>query len=309
VCALALVVQIVDLAGMYRYVSDLRSFGFRDPLHSPFWTAVLPQYDGLVLIPPNLCAHEGYLDFVPFALHAGTAGIAINTGMTARFDVRKARLYCDELRREIRDGLRPDRSLYVVRPDLLPAMTNREGNDPMCTVIDGFGVCFSKESFARWRETFDLPRSRLPETAELLRFYAALDETYRTALGRPVREVAGAREKRLDALTQYLALRMEGCGHALAEERALGLLHGRREPGLCGTVALHHTLPPADQTFAFSARATEVLQQNAGAVSQTHVDPEGEAVWLQAYVAERTKGLWEDAARQTVIAAVRRAAQ
>jgi hypothetical protein len=66
VCTLALVVQAIDMAGMVRYLRDIRAFGFRDPLVNPFWTIVPPYYDGLVLIPPSLCTPENYVEATPF---------------------------------------------------------------------------------------------------------------------------------------------------------------------------------------------------------------------------------------------------
>jgi hypothetical protein len=49
-------------------------------------------------------------------------------------------------------------SMYIVRPDLLPRLAPQaEARGSMCRVIDGFGVCFSVESYREWRERFELP--------------------------------------------------------------------------------------------------------------------------------------------------------
>lgn len=302
-CSLALGVQAADLAGMVGYVRDVRAYGFRDPLQSRFWREVPRHYDQMVLIPSNLCSHEA-LDFLPFALHAGTYGLGINSGITARYDVRKARAYCHQLEEEIDRGLPSDRSLYVVRLDLLPEVKAQATAQLLCTALDHYGVCFTAASFARWGGAFDLPRSRLPDNAELLRFYDALNETYRTTLGRGAREANGPTGLRVESLARYLAYRIEGCDHALAERRALQL-QGPREVALCPSLVLHHELPPADQTYAFFVRLSEALREKpAPAASSTHVDPEGEAVWLQAYMRERARGAREPDARATVLAAI-----
>ncbi|MGQ0735337.1 MAG: DUF6311 domain-containing protein [Acidobacteriota bacterium] len=309
VTTLAVIVQAVDLAGMVRDIRDTRSYGFRDPLENRFWTVVAPTYERLVLVPTNLCVLEGFVDYSAFSLLAGRHGLAINAGTTARFDVHRAQAYCEDLDREIRQGPLSHESLYIVRPDLLrPLMKTRA--DSTCTVVDGFGVCSSKVSAARWQNTFDVARSRLPAGHEFIQFHQALDDIYRTELSRPVREAPGSSARRLEGLVRYLAYRMEGCGHAEAETRALEQALGATPPGLCGEVALRHELPPADQTYAFSTRFEEWLrgQPQAGS-SLSHVDLEGEAVWLQKYAGERALGRNDRDARAAVLAAVRAAAR
>jgi hypothetical protein len=304
--ALAIAIQLVDLAGMVRHVREGATWGFRDPLVSRFWTVVMPHYDDLVLIPPNLCELQGPVDFAPFALRAGLHGQSINAGITARFDVRRARQYCRALGQEVRQGIRPGRALYVVRLDLLGELLGRGNPPPMCSVVDGYGVCFSAESHARWRDSFDLPRSRLPATDEFVRFYGDLDETYRSLLGRSPRDAPGALDVRLEGLVRYLSWRMEGCDHVEAELRTLARLVGQSAPSLCPAVSMQRELPPADQTYAFGKRLDEALRDRSDAsVSRTHVDSEGEAVWLQAYARERARGAREQDARATVLAEIR----
>lgn len=303
--SVALLAQAVDLAGMVGYVRDVRAFGFRDPLVNRFWSVVPASYDGFALVPSNLCAKEGYLDFLPFALRAGDVRIGVNGGITARFDVRKARAYCDAFNGQLRSGIDDDRALYIVRPDLVPAIAASAAGRVACTAIDGYGVCFTPESVARWDESFDLPRSRLPDLAEFMRFYEVLDETYRTRLQRPPREVPGRVDVRVEALVGYVAYRMEGCDHREAGEKTLQRLAGGRPYPLCARTSMHHALPPADETHAFSLGVGEILAGRAGAARTTsHVDLEGEAVWLQAYAAERLRGAREPDARAAIIATV-----
>jgi hypothetical protein len=305
-CAAAIAVQAVDLAGMARYVGDVRSFGFRDPLVSAFWNNVAPQYDHLVMVPPSFCTREASVDYIPFALRAGLHGLSINNGNTARFDVRRARAYCDEIRREVDGGAAADRALYIVRLDLVPHLQQRSGGATRCTVIDGFGVCFSAASLSRWHNAFDFARSRLPPTSELLEFYATLSEFYRADLGRGPRDEPGTAADRIDGVMRYLAYRMEGCDHGEAEGGALRRLEPRADPPLCANLSMHHALPGADETNAFRSRLGEVLK-GKGVTSPTHVDPEGEAVWLQAYVRERRRGAQPVDAAANVVAAIRAA--
>ena len=306
-----LLVQAVDLAGMTRYLGDVRAFGFRDPLVNSFWSTVAPRYDGFILIPSNLCAVDGYLDFNPFLLHAGIGRIGVNAGMTARYDVRKARTHCQELRHEMRTGLRSNRALYVIRPDLLAEVQASSRDRITCTLIDGNVVCFTRESLALWPADFDLPRSRLPDAAEFGRFYEALNDEYRSSLGRGSFKAPGPTTRRVEAIVGYVAYRREGCSHEEAEARMLERLETGRAPALCPAAALHPTaMPPADQTLAFTNRAADILRTIPGAAdAATHVDPEGEAVWLQVYIEERVRGVREVDARATVLKAVRAAAR
>jgi hypothetical protein len=302
----ALAVQVVDMAGMTRYLGDLRAFGFRDPLVNPFWSTVASRYDGFVIIPTNLCQMEGYLDFNPFQLHAGINRMGVNAGMTARYDVRKARAHCEDLRHQLRTGLRSDRALYIIRPDLLAEAQASSHDRIACSVIDGYVVCYTRESVARWPADFDLPRSRLPDAAEFARFHAALNETYKSALGRAAHDAPGPTESRVEALVGYVAYRREGCSHEEAEWRMLERLDTGRAPTPCSSPSLHPVMPPADQTLAFANRVGDVLSSRRGVVTTpTYVDTEGEAVWLQAYIAERARGGREIDARDTVLRAIR----
>ena len=129
---------------------------------------------------------------------------------------------------EIEDGLTTPGSLYVVRRDLLPGMHRPSGlNGPICTTVDGLGVCVAADSYGLWRDQFEIPRAKLPPTSELMEFYAALDDIYRTTLGRrPGQMRADTPSRRLDSLARYLADRLEGCTHAEAQTRTLAIAVG-----------------------------------------------------------------------------------
>ncbi len=183
---MAVVVQAVDLAPAPRFIGDTGQFGFRNPLNSRFWDIAAPHYQRLILIPSNLCERNGYVEYSAFALLAGRHRMAINSGMTARYDVPRARVYCGQLDQEVRDGLTTAGSLYVVRPDLLSRVAPlAAANGSTCTAVDGFGVCFSADSYRQWRQDFEIPRAKLPPTEEFVRFYAVLSEIYRTGIGAP----------------------------------------------------------------------------------------------------------------------------
>ena len=304
-CIIGVALQAVDLAGMAERVRDVGRFGFRDPLRSDFWTVVPPHYKRLVLIPTNLCTRDGFVDFFPFALLAGRFSMPINAGSTARFDWQKTLAYCHELDREIRDGLRSPDSLYIVRVDHLPLVLPRTGETPMCTVVDRYGVCFAPETYARWRDAYDVVRSKLPAQEEFVQFYSELNAFYRDSLGRPSRETGIDTGARLEGFVRYLAFRVEGCGHAEAGRRALSYVAGKRERELCAPAARDRDFPPLDQTYEFNVKLDQALRERSEPGHTSFVDLEGEAVWLQAYARERATGVTAREARAAVLARVR----
>ena len=153
-----LLVQAADLAGMTRFVADAAVWGYRDPLVSRFWDTAAPHHDRIVMVPTNVCDRDGALDNRSFTLLAGRHGLALNAGSTARYDVGRARAYCAELDADVRAGRWGDRTLYILRPDLLPALAPSGRSDgPVCGVVDGVGVCVTAASVAAWKDEFTLP--------------------------------------------------------------------------------------------------------------------------------------------------------
>lgn len=287
---MAVVVQAVDLSPAPGFIADTGLHGFRNPLNSRFWDIVAPHYQRVILIPPNICVRDGYVEYSAFALLAGRHRMAINSGMTARYDVRRAEQYCEALEQEMEDGLTTPGSLYVVRRDLLPRVARPvKANGPVCTVVDGLGVCVAADSYQLWRDVYEVPRASLPPVAELEEFYAELDATYRTVLGRPDAARTDTTGRRMDALARYLANRREGCTHEEAEARTLAVAKGQPEAPPCAALSSESSLPAADQTSAFARRYAEVMGSDATPAG-SHVDIEGEAVWVQEYVSQRLAG-------------------
>jgi len=148
--AVALVLQAGDLTGMLPWIRTIGDYGFRDPLVSRVWTAAPRHYQRLVLVPSNLCARTDALDVRPFALLAGRERLALNGGATARYDQQRAAGYCRDLAREVAAGLPDSGAIYVMAPERLPSPAT--AGDRVCGVADGFGLCVSAESYARWRD-------------------------------------------------------------------------------------------------------------------------------------------------------------
>lgn len=155
--ALAVALQAGDMSAMRPWIRTLDDFGYRDPLASPVWTVAPRHYRRIVMVPSNLCARGETVDLRPFELLAGREGLAINAGATARFDQPRAAVYCQAMAQDVAAGLRDEDALYVMAPERLP--TPASTSERVCGVADGFGVCVSARSYARWRDaaplTFD----------------------------------------------------------------------------------------------------------------------------------------------------------
>lgn len=152
---LAVALQAGDMSGMLPWIRTIGDFGYRDPLVSPVWAVAPRHYQHLVLVPSNLCTRDEALDGRPFALLAGRVGLALNAGATARYDRQRADEYCRDQARDIDAGLRDPAALYVMAPERLPSPDTTGGR--VCGVVDGFGVCVSADSYARWRDAAPLP--------------------------------------------------------------------------------------------------------------------------------------------------------
>jgi hypothetical protein len=304
--SLAVALQAVDVRGLARRMADNGTIGFRDPLQSRFWTVVPLHYRQMLLMPSNVCAHASGVDQTAFLLRAGVFGMAINAGWAARYDVRRAEQYCEDLRQDAALGRWSDDALYILRLDLLSTTKAQAGEALTCTALDGFGVCVTAETFARWSDSFDVVRSRVPPIEEVTRFYEALNRVYRDVLGRAEQPMGGSLERRLEGLMLYLGYRLEGCDATDAEQRSLSRFAGGSARSLCPTPSLEHALPPADQTYAFARKLAATL--GAAPTTTAHlsaVDAEGEAVWLQAYTQARLDGVGESDARERILAQIR----
>jgi hypothetical protein len=141
-----------------------------------------------------------------------------------------------------------------------------------------------------------------------MQFYGELNALYRDALNRPSRATGIELNLRVEGLVRYLSFRVEGCGHAESEKRALSYVAGMRERKLCAAASRDRDFPPPDQTYTFNMKLDQVSPGRQESAHSTSVDLEGEAVWLQAYARERARGVTAREARATVLAKVRAAA-
>jgi hypothetical protein len=156
VLSISLVLQVVDLWGTTGNVAVPAPRAEVDPLPSPFWRVVLPQYEHLVLNPTNMCSEPGAgFDYRYFALKAGVARVTINAGYAPRYDIEGVTAYCRTLAADTAARRVEDDTLYVVADGLVPQLETAE-RPVRCGRVDGFAVCFTAASHERWRALFDI---------------------------------------------------------------------------------------------------------------------------------------------------------
>ena len=160
--ATAVVLQAYDLNVAYRGARSLRTTRWQGPLYSAFWSEAPRHYEHLSLWPTNICEPSGVaLDYVPFALVAGRAGVTLNAGFEARQDLRHFADYCRSFQARRTRGELLDDELYVMAPAFRPGVEARAHQPVTCLDVDGYSVCMTTRSYQAWHEA---PPSRpVPE--------------------------------------------------------------------------------------------------------------------------------------------------
>lgn len=283
--------QAADVRGMHDAARHYKQFAFENPLRSPLWRIATPHYKHLVLVPSNLCDWQGIFDHTPFALLAGELGVSINAGLTARVDTQKQTEYCAQMRRDLSSGAVSPEALYVLRPEVAPRFQEGASSPLVCAPVDGYAICVVADSYRAWQHEFDIPRLALPPRDDFAAFYTELDHLYHVRLQRGAVEAAGSRADRIDAIVKYLALRWAGCNHDDAEAWTIGELGGGTAQRVCLPPPAQRSFPASGDSLRFRTRLDRMLRGDTRRPSEpTHVDPEGEAVWIHAYARTRLEG-------------------
>jgi hypothetical protein len=215
--------------------------------------------------------------------------------------------YCSSFADDMKSGQVSHDSLYVTLPRLAPVLTAAARQPLACTVVDLHAVCFTRASYPAWQERFDIVRNTLPPPPDFREFRQTLEAEYRDRMKRPALSAPGPIEERLRTTVDYLAYRSRGCGHEEAVAIVLGELAGKAQLRLCSTHTLTpESLPPSDVTMDFNKQLNAALRLYAPAASEpTHVDEEGEVVWVQAYAQERLGGRTHAEATERALGQIR----
>lgn len=304
----AVLLQAVDLSGAFAGIRLVRERHWQDPLVSPLWS-VAEHYRGLVLVPTNMCTGPSEaIDYTPFVLLAGRAGLTINAGFAARYDVNKVSAYCLDAARRWQQGDVSDDELYVVRPVLAPQFVATARSPLLCAPADAYQLCVTANSYARWQDSYDLVRQTVAPPEDIARFHAALEDIYRDDLQRPPAPSSSPRAEASEWIARYLSYRVTGCGHDEALAKVAEQIGGARPLRLCGGRIAHADFPPPNDTLRFLLAVEPLLARGAAAIPPSYVDGEGLAVWVQEYVRLRRAGRAASAATDDVRATIRRIA-
>ena len=312
VLSLGVALQAVDLYEPYKGLRPVRARDWKNPLQSRLWSTAAPRYKHLTLMPTNMCSpSQDALDYTPFALLAGNAGITVNGGFAARYDLQKVTNYCRDVFARWQSGEFVDDELYVLKPQLAQTYLRATKVPVVCTPVDNHVICFTASSYLAWQHEYDLARERLPPREELTRFRDRLDMIYRDELRRPRASAAVAPADAAEWVAKYLAFRVAGCDHQQARSKIEDELAKKNALRLCRTgLTTVHPVPPPDETFEFR-RALDTLYPQSRpepAPAESFVDLEGEAVWIQEYARLRIEGRSEAEAEALVHRSIRAAA-
>ena len=142
-----------------------------------------------------------------------------------------------------------------------------------------------------------------PPRNESLDFRSQLDAKYRDSLRRPAAASFVDVEGDVVWTQEYLRYRVNQCSHPDAVDRVMTQIDGRPDPGVCGAAPSGQVLfPPRNEALDFrnalEAKYRDGLRRLA---TSTHVDREGDVVWIQEYLRYRVNACSHGTAVQSVM--------
>lgn len=150
----AVVVQAADLHAIHedrrRTAHSDAFYTWTNPFASPRWTAIVPGYAHLALVPPPQCGASPQPYEAAVRL-ASQHGLTLNAGVIARGDVGAQRRYCADLGARIETATLEGDTLYVVSAAGAAGLTRAAGARMACGRIDAVWICTAPEAHARWR--------------------------------------------------------------------------------------------------------------------------------------------------------------
>jgi hypothetical protein len=306
---IAVVLQAVDLSSVYTTLRHVRLRNWQNPLQSTAWS-IVQNFRHLVLIPTNICSGAEGIDYTPFALLAGRSGVTINAGFAARYDQTKVTAYCRDASFRLQAGDVRDDEMYVLRPGLVGVLRSAASTPLVCLPADGYQICFTAEGYRRWQQNYDIVRQALIPGDEVVRLHARLETIYRDDLSRAAVASPLSAAAASESIIRYLSYRVAGCSHDEATSKLRDEIAGANPLRLCrrGYLATYD-LPPPHETLSLRMDLERFTSPAGNPGTQlTHVDAEGQAVWVQEYARLRRGGQTESEATELLRAAIRRAA-
>lgn len=128
-----------------------------------------------------------------------------------------------------------------------------------------------------------------PPTYESVAFRRELDEKYRDGLHRAAAPTSVDYRTSVVWMQRYLRYRLHACSHDDAVRRVFVQFGGRAVPPACSS-RRSVSFPPRNELPTFRRELEREYQRTRNRRSaMTHVDEEGEAVWMQEYWRQRAE--------------------
>lgn len=140
-----------------------------------------------------------------------------------------------------------------------------------------------------------------PHRNDTYAFRRALERTYRDDLGRratnPYTDLVGIAVW----VQEYVTYRMHQCSHSEATRNVRLQIGGDVIPPACGDAGT--AVPHRGETTTFRVELEGIYQNDLrrSRTNSTHVDLEGDAVWVQEYLRYRLGGCSHDKAHERVL--------
>ena len=152
--AIALLLQMVDLAPSLRTHHDFVSATYKTRLLNPGWTRIMAAVSGVRVVPSCEATHSNYMDFKEFSWLASRARIPVTAGYAARVDAEAARKFDNQVRADADSARLDSRYLYVVRRQELPRIWAGAPSELAADVWDGYCVLFPLAAWPEHRGPF-----------------------------------------------------------------------------------------------------------------------------------------------------------
>src|SRR5579884_956861 len=148
----ALVLQVMDTAGVRKATRDFITLQGPNPLKSPVWSQLRRFHQNLILVPPFQCGGKDYApggddSYRIFGLLAASDGLRTNSYYAARQSFSSLKFQCEELPRSFRTSPLSSDSAYVVDPTVAFEISHGPSGPNTCHAVDGFVLCSSTNDF------------------------------------------------------------------------------------------------------------------------------------------------------------------
>jgi hypothetical protein len=158
--SMALLLQIVDTAGVRTGARNYLMMPVSNPLKSSVWSQLHRFHRNLIVVPPFPCGDDmpgGGDSWRVFGLLAADQGMRTNGYYAARTSLANLKFQCEELPQSFRASPLAADSAYVVNPAIAFEIARGPSGPGNCHLVDGFILCSTKTDFGLPAVVSDVP--------------------------------------------------------------------------------------------------------------------------------------------------------